>query len=437
MVSFSAFAAMLVPFLGVVVEAQTTSGVGGVATSTSISAYGQMMAIGDKTIFTAYVDADAPGAQAEGHVGINYYDFRTGAWTGREDILLNPYVLDTGSPSKVLYGDPYTTVNANNGFGHDVSCANDDTVFISACNQEYNSGRVYLYKGRNAHWTAQQILNSYRTNPFEYFSTSGDTYFGEALASSESVLAVGCRNCNSTLQAHAQSGEIYIFRPEKDKTSVLWTNTQILTAKDAYFMGGHVAMHEGVVVASGNSKEDFTLNTILTTPIQASIFVAEDPLATHGPKSEFKHRQNVFLRDPLYQRIADVAVYDMTIAMATYDSVGDSSTLYIFYPNTKQYNLESKDPKGKPRALSWSLVQVLTTPTTVFIANNPTYLSLWDNKLFMRGTNGPVSSGRPTRLYSTRPSRAAAYPAFDTYATVDSNYQPSVNYMLTTSDHNL
>lgn len=422
MVHFILCATLCGSLLGTI-AAQTT-GVGGVSTTTAMSAHGNMLAIADSTITTT--------AQATGHVGINYFDYRTNSWTGREDILFNPFTIETGPPSLVTFGDAGTTVNGNNGFGHDVTCANDDTIFISACNKNFNSGRVYMYKGRNAHWTAQQILNSYRSNPHEYTSTSKDTFFGEAIDSTESMLAVGCRNCNSTEHGYEQSGEVYIFRPEEDKSSMLWTNTQVLIGEDTYFMGGHVAMHDNVLVSSGSAKEDFTLNTIATKPIQASIFMSEDHLAPHGPKSEFKFQHNIFTRDPVYQSIADVAVYDMTIAMATYDTVRDVNTLYIFYPNTKQYNLESKDAKGKPRALSWSLVQVMVTPDpTNMVAQNPTSLTLWDNKLYMRARE----PGFYYTLASSRTTRGGTYSVFD--ESLPTNEGTGGNHLLTTSDFKL
>ena len=406
-------------FINVSVDAAVT-GVGGVPTTTSMSAYGNMMAIGDASISTS--------AQADGHVGVTYFDYRTDDWTGREEILLNPFVLNM---CVVTYGDKNTDVNGNNGFGYEVSCANDETIFISACNQNYNSGRVYLYKGRNAHWTSQQILNSYHTGASETYSTSSNTFFGEAMDSSESILAVGCRNCNSSLSGYAQSGEVYIFRPE-GKDSVLWTNTQVLTGKDIYFMGGHVAIHENVIVASGNSKEDFTLNTIQTTPILASIFVAEDYLAARGPKSEFKYKQNIVTRDPLYQRISDVAVYDMTVAMATYDTVRNTNKVYIFYPNTKRYNLESIDAKGKPRPLSWSLVQVLSTPEPEanFNYQLPTSLSMWDNRLFMRAK----TSGSDYTLDTNRTTRSGQYFPF-----YEKSFVPTqnLNHQIVTSDYKM
>ena len=320
---------------------------------------------------------------------MTYFDYRADDWTGREAILFNPYVLNTVT-NKVTYGDDNTNIAGNDGFGHALTCANDETIFISSCNKNFNTGRVYLYKGRNAHWTSQQILNSYHTAPSETYSTSPDSFFGEALDSSESILAVGCRNCNSTVKGYAQSGEVYVFRPVKEKSSDLWTNTQVLTGKDIYFMGGHVAMHQNVIVASGNSKEDFTLNTIQTTPILASIFIAEDYLATHGPKSEFNYVQNIVTRDPIYQRIGDLAVYDMTVAMGTYDMVYDKNNVYVFYPNTKVYNLDSKDAKGKPRPLSWSLVQVSYLQYNTIQYNTIQY-------------NTPPSSTKPTPPSNTLP----------------------------------
>eukprot|EP00603_Paraphysomonas_imperforata_P000233 CAMPEP_0114426930 /NCGR_PEP_ID=MMETSP0103-20121206/8068_1 /TAXON_ID=37642 ORGANISM="Paraphysomonas imperforata, Strain PA2" /NCGR_SAMPLE_ID=MMETSP0103 /ASSEMBLY_ACC=CAM_ASM_000201 /LENGTH=1034 /DNA_ID=CAMNT_0001595939 /DNA_START=159 /DNA_END=3263 /DNA_ORIENTATION=- len=404
----------------IAVEAATT-GVGGVTTTTDISAYGYMMAIADSSITTS--------AQSTGHVGVTYFDYRTNDWTGREDILLNPFTINTVT-DKVLFGDDDTSILANNGFGHAVECVNDETIAISACSKNYNSGRVYLYKGRNSHWTAQQILNSYHTGPSETYSTSGDTFFGEALDSSEGVLAVGCRNCNSTTKGYRQSGEVYIFRPEKEKNSVLWTNTQVLTGKDIYFLGGHLSMHENVIVVSGSSKEDFTLNTIQTTPILASIFLAEDYQEHHGPKSEFKYQHNIVTRDPVYQRISDVAVYDMTVALGTYDTVRNTNNVYVFYPSTKKYRLESKDPKGKPRPVSWSLVQVLANPDPVadFNYQLPTDLTLWNDEIFMRAK----TSGGDFRLSTNRSSRADSFNPFYAKNSVPTK---SLNHQMTVSDY--
>ena len=192
-------------------------------------------------------------------------------------------------------------------------------------------------------------------------------------------------------------------------------------------------MHQNVIVASGNSKEDFTLNTISTTPILASIFFAEDYLEDKGPKSEFKYYQNIATRDPLYQRVADVAVYDMTVAIATYDTFHNFNNVYVFYPNTKKYRLESKDPKGKPRPLSWSLVQVLTLPdpVTKYSYLNPTYLSLADNRLFMRAFDG----GEDLTLDTNRTTRDGAY--FPFYVKEIATKNDLTNHMMVASDFKL
>lgn len=422
------YVALGVSFLNSIEAAATT--VGAANTATSIAAHVNMLVVGDSTKATT--------AQATGHVGVMYYDYRTNDWIDNEAVLLNPYVLNVGPPAMVTYGDPHTDINGNNGFGIDLTVANEDTMFISAANKEYNSGRVYLYKGRNAHWTAQQILNSYHTGRSESYSSSSDTFFGEAIDSTESILAVGCRNCNSTVHGYAQSGEIYVFRPEKDKKSVLWTNTQVLTGKDIYYLGGRVAMHQNVIVATGNSKEDFTLNTISTTPILAAIFYCEDYLVDKGPKSEFKYQQNIATRDPRYQRIADVAVYDMTVAMSTYDDhEGDGfNNVYIFYPNTKKYKLERKDPKGKPRPLSWSMVQVLSLPDPVsdYDYINPTYLTLWDNRLFMASRHGAGAAFDVT-LDTNRTSRDGTY--FPFYLKEESNNNADTNHLMVATDFKL
>lgn len=404
----------------VAVDAAATTAVGGRTTTTDMSAYGNLVAIADSTIATS--------ADSTGHVGVTNFDFRTNDWSGRELVLLNPFSINSVT-NKVLYGDADTSILANNGFGHAVKCVDDTTMVISACNQNYNSGRVYLYKGRNAHWTAQQILNSYRTGPSETYSTSGDTFFGEALDSTEKIIAVGCRNCNSTVKGYPQSGEVYVFRPEKDKKSVLWTNTQVLSGKDIYFLGGHVAIHDNIIVASGSSKEDFTLNTIQTTPILAAIFMAEDHQATEGPKSEFKYQHNIVTRDPIYQRVSDVAVYDMTVALGTYDTVGDNNHVYIFYPNTKKYKLDYKDAKGKPRPLSWSMVQILTTPEpTNFNHMIPVDLILWKDQIFMRGKTG----GDDLSLATNRTSRSGTYQSFWRAGRVPNQ---NLNHQMVVSDY--
>jgi hypothetical protein len=159
--------------------------------------------------------------------------------------------------------------NAFTGFGHAVAIADSCTVFVSQASASAQTGRVIVYEGNITSFKQTQLLIPYDGA----HRLDSDSFFGESIAAKPSTLAAGCQSCNTS--APMFSGAVYVYTPNK---SGRWSESQVLTSEGILFLGEHVAMHNRVLVATGDDLDyvQAAEHKVGNVPNSAVIFEEEE-----------------------------------------------------------------------------------------------------------------------------------------------------------------
>ena len=217
-----------------------------------------------------------------------------------------------------------------------------------------------------------QTLAPYSRNKHETY-VDIDSFFGGSIATTTSLLAVGCQNCNSTeVVPPQQSGEVYLFSPGSGRNQ--WSVMQILTADRIKFLGEHVAVHNDIIVATGDQYQSNSVQTIKDFPTCAVIYQRQQD-AKDG--KNFRNQQVLTIPNPSSYVISEIAVFDETVVLSAskYSYLANPNEIYVYYPNTERYG----GMKAKSRPVQWSLHQTLSSLGQTYVLNF--YLNIMGNNL--------------------------------------------------------